>query len=152
MSDTDPQTTSKPETPYKRASIPGWIFPVMIAPFLVAYGSVAAYSFLGPLPDYVPRTAFLVVGLAVATLWAPIFAAIQAAIDLLLLAVRLRALENGLRAWGRACLASLIPIASYLAYSPHRWWKMGPWTVAIAALVPMVVSAIVVRVALGRRP
>jgi hypothetical protein len=151
MTDVDPKS-AKPEVPYKRASIPGWIFPVMIAPFVVAYGSVAAYAWQGPLPDYVPRTAFLVVGLAVATLWAPIFAAIQAAVDLLLLAVRLRGLENGMRAWGRAFLASLLPIVSYVAYSPHRWWKMGPWSVAIAAVVPMIVSAIVVRVVLGKKP
>lgn len=146
------ETEKKAEVPYKRASIAGWIFPLVIAPFVAAYGSVAAYSYLGPLPDYVPRTAFLVVGLAVASLWAPIFAVIQGAVDLLLLAVRFRALENGLRAWARSFLAAALPLVSYMAYSPHKWWKLGPWSVGIAMLVPMVISAIVVRLFLGRRP
>lgn len=142
----------KAEVPYKRPSIPGWLVPLAVAPFLTAYAAVAGYAYLGPMPDYVPRTAFLVVGLAVASLWAPIFTVIQAVIDLLLLAVRVRTLENGLRAWGRAIVAAALPLASYMAYSPHKWWKLGPWSVAIAMLVPMVVSAIVVRVALGRKP
>lgn len=142
--------SAKTEVPYKRPSIPGWLIPLAIGPFVTAYAAVAAYSQLGPLPDYVPRTAFLVVGLAVASLWAPIFAVLQGVVDLLLLAVRFRALENGLRAWGRALLAPAIPLASYMLYSPHKWWKLGPWTVAGAMLVPMVISAIVVPLFFGR--
>ncbi|CAN5404882.1 hypothetical protein BH09MYX1_BH09MYX1_50070 [soil metagenome] len=146
------EAQKKAEVPYKRPSIPGWLFPLVVSPFVVAYGAVAGYAYLGPMPGYVPRTAFLVVGLAVATLWAPIFALIQGLIDLLLLAVRMRTLENGVRAWGRGFVAAALPIASYMAYSPHKWWKLGPWSVAIAMLIPMVISALVVRVFFGRRP
>jgi hypothetical protein len=140
------------KVPYKRPSIAGWLAPVLVAPFVAAYASVAAYAYLGPLPDLVPRTAFLVVGLAVASLWAPLFAVIQGLVDLALLAIRLRMLENGGRAWLRAFVAPLLPLASYAVYSPHNWWKLGPWTVVAAILVPMLLSAVAVRVVSGKRP
>lgn len=138
--------------PYKRPSIAGWLAPLLVAPFVAAYASVAAYAYLGPLPDLVPRAAFLVVGLAVASLWAPLFTVIQALVDLALLATRMRTLETGSRGWLRAIVAPLLPIASYAVYSPHNWWKLGPWTVVAAVLVPMLVSAVFVRLVSGKQP
>jgi hypothetical protein len=73
-------------------------------------------------------------------------------VDLALLAVRMRTLETGGRAWIRAVVAPLLPIASYAVYSPHNWWKLGPWTVVAAVLVPMLLSAVAVRVVSGKRP
>lgn len=140
------------KVPYKRPSIAGWLVPLLVAPFVAAYASVAAYSYLGPLPDLVPRMAFLVVGLAVASLWAPLFSLILVLVDLALLATRMRTLENGGRAWLGALVAPLLPLVSYAVYSPHNWWKLGPWTVVAAVLVPMFISAVVVRVVSGKRP
>ncbi|HEX4513837.1 MAG TPA: hypothetical protein VGH87_04850 [Polyangiaceae bacterium] len=142
----------KKEERYVRPSIAGWLLPTTIGTFLSAYGATSLYAAFGPLPDLVPRTVFWVVGMAVATAWALVFVLLQSVIDLALLTVRLRALANGKAAWFSALVAPLLPIATYAAYSPHKWWKLGPWAVAIAVLVPMVVSVIATRVVLGKKP
>lgn len=137
---------------YVRPSIAGWLAPTTVGAFGAAYGAVSLYAALGPLPDLVPRTVFWVVGMAVATGWALVYLVLQVLVDLALLAVRLRTLTNGGRAWLAGLVAPALPILTYLVYSPHKWWKMGPWAVVIALLVPMLVSAVAVRVFTGKRP
>ncbi len=142
----------KKDERYVRPSIAGWLLPTTIGTFVAAYGAISLYAALGPLPDLLPRSVFWVVGMAIATGWALVFVLLQSLVDLALLAVRLRTLANGKRAWLSSIVAPLLPILSYAAYSPHKWWKMGPWAVLGAVLIPMVVSAIAVRVVAGKKP
>jgi hypothetical protein len=142
----------KKEEKYVRPSIAGWLLPTTVGTFVAAYGAISAYAALGPLPDLVPRSVFWVVGMAIATGWALVYVLLQSLVDLALLAVRVRTLANGKKAWLSSIIAPLFPIATYAVYSPHKWWKLGPWTVAAAVLVPMVISAIAVRIVAGKKP
>lgn len=142
----------KKEERYVRPSIAGWLLPTTVGTFVSAYAAISAYAAVGPLPDLVPRVAFWIVGMAVATGWALVYVLIQSLVDLALLAIRVRTLSNGKAAWLTALVAPLLPIATYVVYSPHKWWKMGPWAVAIAVLVPMIVSAFAIRIFAGRKP
>ncbi len=140
----------KKEEGYVRPSIAGWLLPTTAGTFIASYGAVSLYAAVGPLPDLVPRVAFWIVGMAIATGWSLLFVLLQSLVDLALLAIRVRTLVNGKVAWVSALVAPLVPIATYAAYSPHKWWKLGPWAVAIAVLAPMLVSAIGVRVFLAK--
>ncbi|HEY1958133.1 MAG TPA: hypothetical protein VGH28_21080 [Polyangiaceae bacterium] len=142
----------KEEQRYVRPSVGGWLLPTTVGTFLSAYAATALYAAFGPLPDLVPRVAFLVVGLAVATGWALVYVLIQSFVDLALLAVRVRTLSNGKSAWLAAVIAPLFPLATYALHSPHKWWKMGPWAVVIAVLVPMVIGAFGIRIFAGKKP
>jgi len=142
----------KKEERYVRPSVAGWLLPTTIGTFLSAYAAVSAYAAFGPLPDLVPRVAFWIVGMAIATGWAIAYVLVQSFVDLALLAIRLRTLSNGKTAWFSALVGPLVPLATYVAYSPHKWWKMGPWAVALAVLAPMLVSAVGTRLFLGKKP
>jgi hypothetical protein len=142
----------KKEERYVRPSIAGWLLPTTVGTFLSAYAAVSAYAAFGPLPDLVPRVAFWIVGMAVMTGWALVYVLVQSLVDLALLAVRLRTLANGKSAWLSAIVGPLLPLATYATYSPHKWWKMGPWAVVFAVLAPMLFSAIAVRVFAGKKP
>jgi hypothetical protein len=137
---------------YVRPSVAGWLLPTTIGTFLSSYGAVSLYAALGPLPDLVPRTVFWIVGMAIATGWSLVFVLLQSLVDMALLAVRMRTLVNGKTAWFSALVAPLFPIVTYAVYSPHRWWKLGPWAVAFAVVVPMIVSAVGVRVLVAKKP
>jgi hypothetical protein len=137
---------------YVRPSVAGWLLPTTVGTFLASYGAVSLYAALGPLPELVPRTVFWIVGMAVATGWALVYVLLQSVVDLALLAIRVRTLVNGRAAWFSAIVAPLFPIATYVVYSPHKWWKLGPWAVVIAVLVPMLISAVGVRVLSAKKP
>jgi hypothetical protein len=137
---------------YVRPSVAGWLLPTTVGTFIASYGAVSLYAALGPLPELVPRLVFWIVGMAVATGWSLVYVLIQSLVDLAMLAIRVRTLVNGRVAWASALIAPLIPIATYAVYSPHNWWKLGPWAVVGAALVPMLVSAIGVRLVGAKRP
>ena len=142
----------KKEERYVRPSIGGWLLPTTVGTFLSAYAATSLYAAFGPLPDLVPRVAFWVVGMAVATGWALVYVLVQSLVDLALLAVRVRTLSNGKAAWFSAIVAPLFPLATYAVHSPHKWWKMGPWAVVIAVLVPMLVGAVGIRIFAGKKP
>ena len=137
---------------YVRPSVAGWLLPTTVGTFISAYGAVSLYAALGPLPDLVPRTVFWVVAMALATGWALLYVLMQSVVDMALLAIRVRTLVNGKTAWTSALVAPLLPLATYAVYSPHRWWRMGPWAIAIAVIVPMIVSAVGVRIFAAKKP
>ncbi len=137
---------------YVRPTVAGWLLPTTVGTFIASYGAVSLYAALGPLPDLVPRTVFWIVGMAVATGWSLLFLLVQSLVDLALLAVRVRTLVNGKAAWFSGLVAPLLPLATYAVYSPHRWWKLGPWAVVAAVLVPMLVSAVGVRLFAAKKP
>lgn len=140
------------DTRYVRPSVTGWLLPTTVGTFLSSYAAVSLYALLAPLPELVPRMVFWIVGMAVATGWSLLFVLLQSCVDLALLAIRVRTLVNGKTAWLHALVAPLFPIATYAVYSPHKWWKLGPWAVALAILIPMVVTAFAVRLAGAKKP
>ena len=137
---------------YVRPSIAGWLLPTTVGTFLAAYGAVSLYAAIGPLPDLVPRSVFWIVGMAVATGWSLVYVLVQSVVDFALLAIRVRTLVNGKAAWLSAIVAPLLPLATYAVYSPHKWWKLGPWAVLAALLVPMLISAVGVRIFAAKKP
>jgi len=137
---------------YVRPSVAGWLLPTTVGTFIASYGAVSLYAALGPLPELVPRTVFWIIGMAVATGWSLFYVLLQSLVDLALLTIRVRTLVNGRAAWLSAIVAPLFPILTYAVYSPHKWWKLGPWAVAIAVLVPMVIAAFGVRVIGAKKP
>ena len=143
---------AKPNERYVRPSVAGWLLPTTVGTFLSAYGAVSLYAAMGPMPDYVPRTVFWVVGMAIATGWALLYVLLQSVVDMALLAIRVRTLVNGKAAWMSSVVAPLLPLATYALYSPHKWWRLGPTAIAIAVLVPMVVSAVGVRLWAAKKP
>ncbi len=139
------------ETTYKRSSIAGWLIPTMLGPFLAMVVAVGGYTLLGPFEDLVPRYVFLAFGLIFGSLWAFVYALVAGLIDLALLAVRIRALPNGKHAWLSSFVAPLIALGSYAVYSPHKWYKFGPWAIVIALVVPLLVSAFAGRLTMGKK-
>ncbi|HSQ63130.1 MAG TPA: hypothetical protein VLM85_07930 [Polyangiaceae bacterium] len=137
---------------YVRPSVAGWLLPTTAGTFIAAYGAVSLYAAIGPVPDLVPRSVFWVVGMALATGWSLVYLLVQSLVDLALLAVRVRTLVNGKAAWFSAIVAPLLPLATYAAYSPHKWWKLGPWAVIIALVAPMLVSAVAIRLFGAKKP
>ena len=141
-----------PSPTYKRPSIAAWLLPTMVGPFLAMATAVGLYAWLGPLGDLVPRSVFLVVGLLVGSLWAFVYSLVAGLTDLALLAVKVRTLPNGKTAFLSSFLAPLAALATYAVYSPHKWYKFGPWAIVGALLVPLVVAAVGSRVVAGRKP
>lgn len=137
--------------PYKRPSIGSWLLPTMTGPWLAMVTAVGTYALVGPLHDLVPRWLFFVVGILVGSLWAFLWAVVAGLVDVALLATKMRALPNGKNGWLSSFVAPLVALASYAVYSPHKWYKFGPWAIVIALVVPLVVSAIVGRVAMGKK-
>jgi hypothetical protein len=137
---------------YVRPSVAGWLLPTAIGTFVAAYAVVSVYAAFGPVPDLVPRSVFWIIGMALATGWSLVYLLVQWLVDLALLAVRARTLVNGKAAWFSALVAPLLPLATYAAYSPHKWWKLGPWAVVAALLVPMLVSAVGIRIFAAKKP
>lgn len=140
------------EKPYKRPSIAGWLLPTMIGPFLAMALGVSLYAWVGPLHDLIPRSVFLVVGLLVGSLWALMYSIVTSLVDLALLAVRVRTLPNGKHAWLASFAAPLSALATYAVYSPHKWYKFGPWAIVGAVLLPLLITSVGSRVLGGRKP
>jgi len=140
-----------PPTPYKRPSIASWLLPTMTGPWLAMVAAVGTYALVGPLHDLVPRWLFFGIGVLVGSLWAFVWALVASLVDLALLATRLRALPNGKHGWLSSFGAPLAALGSYAVYSPHKWYKFGPWAIVIALVVPLLISVVVGRVALGKK-
>jgi hypothetical protein len=66
--------------------------------------------------------------------------------------VRVRTLPAGKRGWGTAFLSPLAVFGIYTAVPPYQYYKMGPWAVVAALVVPMVAVAVASRVAFGQKP
>ena len=137
---------------YKRPSVGGWLAPAMIGPWLSTYSAVSLYAFLGPELPYVNRWVAWGVGMALGTLFAGFYVLTLVLLDVLLLAIRQRALPTGSKAWLMAMGAPLIPLVSYMVMKPWTFWKYGAWYgVAASILVPVLVSGLGARVAFGEK-
>jgi hypothetical protein len=131
-------------------SLARWLLPTTFGPFLSTYGAVGLYALFGG-HDGIARWAILVLGLVIGTLWSAVYSLLLALVDVALLAARQRVLPEGKRGWG---LSSASPLAVFVVYTvlpPASFYKFGPWAVAAAIVVPMIVVAIASRVAGGEK-
>jgi hypothetical protein len=151
---TDPQSpdpkTSKTER-YVRPTVAGWLAPLMVGPWVSTYGAVSLYAAFGPDHEYVNRWVKWVVGMGFGTLYAAFFVLALAIVDVLLLSLRQRVLPTGRNAWLMATGTPLAGIASYVFMSPLKFYKYGPWAVAAAIVLPVVLSSFTVRIAAGQK-
>ena len=136
---------------YVRPTVKGWVFPLMIAPWVSIYGAVSLFSAFGPEFKYVNRWVVWGVGMLAGTIVSFVYMLLLALIDVMLLAIRVRSLPNGKNAWLSAFVSPLAFLASYAVLRPWAYWKGGPWTVLAIVVAPMVISAIVSRVFFGSR-
>jgi hypothetical protein len=134
------------EPRYRRPSIPGWITPSFLGPWLSITLIVSAYAFLGPQWSYVPRWGVWGAGMLVGSLMGVVYIAAATVVDVALLAVRLSELPNGKRAWLGALIPPLAFMATYLVIKPWNFWKGGPGAVALALLVPPIAAALLSRI------
>ena len=136
---------------YRRPSIAGWLAPLLLGPWPAIVASVTAYAFWGPAVPYVPRGVVAGVGLLLGALAGSVYIALVAALDVLLLAVRLRTLPTGARGWSTMLASPLAFLLAYNVLRPWTFWKGGPWTVLFVLAIPLVVTAVATRVLFGVR-
>jgi len=140
------------EERYVRPTIGGWIRPVMFGPTLGVYTAVSLYAALGPGGGIVGRWGQWALGMAVGTLVAGIYVVVLALVDVALLALRVRVLPTGRRAWAMSAGSPLLVMLSYAVSSPFSYYRYGPWAIAAAFLAPMLVVATLVRIFGGKVP
>lgn len=140
------------EARYVRPTVAGWLTPTLIAPWISVYGAVTAIAALGIDRGIFGKVLGWAVGMAVGTVWAFVYCTLLVVVDLLLLGVKVRTLPAGKRGWGTGLLSPLAVFALYTVAPPYRFYAQGPWAVAAAVVVPMLLVAVVSRVAFGQRP
>jgi uncharacterized membrane protein YhaH (DUF805 family) len=137
---------------YKRPTVGGWLTPTLLAPWISVYGAITAITALGIDRGLLGKAVAWTVMMAVGSVWTFVFCLMLVAVDVSLLAVKVRTLPAGKRGW----LASLVaPLACGGIYSFMPWRTLlasGIWGIAAALLIPMFLVAIVVRVFTGQKP
>lgn len=136
---------------YVRPTLGGWLRPLIFGTFLTTYLSAVLYAF-GFDVGFIGRWVALAVGLAVGTGWACTYGLLLGLVDLTLLGLRLRQLPVGWGAWANAAGSALSVHAVYALIKPHSFYKMGVWGILAAVLLPMLASALIARLAWGKRP
>jgi hypothetical protein len=134
---------------YNRPTIKGWMAPLLVAPWASIYAAVSLFSAFGPEFKYVNRWVVWGIGMLAGTIVSFAYMLLLALVDILLLAIRVRQLPSGGKAWLNSFASPLAFLASYAVLRPWNYWKGGPWVVLAMVVVPMVVTAIVSRVAFG---
>lgn len=137
---------------YVRPTIAGWLTPTLIAPWLSVYAAVTAFAALGVDWGLFGKIAGWAVGMLIGSVWAFTFCLMLLAIDVALLAVRVRTLPAGKRGWFGAFVAPLMAFGIYGAAPPHTFWRYGGWGIFAAVFAPMALGALVARFFAGRRP
>jgi hypothetical protein len=122
----------------------------MFGPWLSIALAVSLYAVLGPEHRFVGRWVVWAIGMGIGTLVAMLFVLVQVTIDVFLLAIRQRTLPVGKRAWLMSTGAPLVVVSSY-ALMPRDLYKYGPWAIVAAVLVPMIVTALGVRIFAGQK-
>ncbi|MDB4943811.1 MAG: hypothetical protein JWP97_3345 [Labilithrix sp.] len=136
---------------YVRPTVAGWLTPTLVAPWVSAYGAVIAVALLH-IDGLFFRGLGIAAGLLIASIWAFVYCAILIVTDLALLGVKVRTLPAGGRGWVAGLLSPLAVFASYVAFPPYKFYAAGPWAIGAAVIAPMVLVALVSRVASGVKP
>jgi hypothetical protein len=136
---------------YERPTIKGWVAPLLLAPWASVYAAVSLFAAFGPEFKYVNRWVVWGIGMLAGTLVSFVYMLLLALIDVLLLAVRVRQLPTGKKAWLSAFASPLAFLGSYAVLRPWTYWKQGPWVVLGVVVVPMIVAAIASRLFFGSK-
>lgn len=137
---------------YVRPTVGGWLRPTLIAPWLSVYGAVTAAAALGIDRGLFGKVIGWTLGMVIGTVWTFVFCLMLIAVDVALLAVKVRTLPAGRRGWGTALLSPFAVFGIYTLAPPYHFIKYGPWAIAGAVLLPMLVVAIAARVVGGQKP
>lgn len=137
---------------YVRPTVAGWLTPTLIAPWLSVYGAVTAVAALGIDRGLFGKVLGWTVGMLVGSVWAFVFCALLLVVDLALLGVKVRTLPAGKRGWAISFLSPLLVLGTYVAVPPYKFYAAGPWAIAAAVAIPMIVVAIGTRVFAGTKP
>ena len=137
---------------YVRPTVAGWLTPTLIAPWLSVYGAVTAIAALGIDRGLFGKVLGWTVGMLVGSVWAFVFCAVLLVVDLALLGVKVRTLPAGKRGWALSFLSPLLVLGTYVAVPPYKFYAAGPWAIAAAVAIPMIVVAIGTRVFAGTKP
>lgn len=137
---------------YVRPTVAGWLTPTLLAPWISVYGAVSAYTLLGLDFGRVGKGVAWVTGMLAGSAWAFVFCTLLVVTDLLLLGVKVRTLPAGGRGWLATLIAPLPALASYTMMPWKTISLSGPWSIAGAVAIPMVIVAIVARVVAGQKP
>ena len=137
---------------YVRPTVAGWLTPTLIAPWLSVYGAVTAVAALGIDRGLFGKVLGWTVGMLVGSVWAFVFCALLLVVDLALLGVKVRTLPAGKRGWAISFLSPLLVLGTYVAVPPYKFYAAGPWAIAAAVAIPMIVMAIGMRVFAGTKP
>lgn len=135
---------------YRRPTIAKWLLPSAIGPMVASWLAALLYALLGVRDELF--WVVLVTGVAIGSLWAFAYAIVAALLDVALLGIKVRRLPNGRDAWLQSFAAPALSLAAYAVYPPHKWWKLGPWAVVVAVLVPPVIAIVASRLAIGKKP
>jgi hypothetical protein len=137
---------------YVRPTVAGWLTPTLIAPWISVYGAVTAAAVLGIDRGLFGKVLGWTVGMLAGSVWAFVFCGLLVMVDLVLLGVKVRTLPAGKRGWLGSFLSPLAVFAAYAAVPPYKFYPAGPWAIAAAVVVPMILVAIVSRVFSGTKP
>lgn len=136
---------------FRRPTVGGWLRPLIAGASLGAYGSVITHALLQG--AWWKGLITFGWGCLVTTAWLVVYLLMLIATDVALLALRMRTLPVGGRAWVMAAGSASGLYAAYAVLHPiSRYWTAGPWVIIAAFLVPMVVIAPALRIVFGRRP
>ena len=133
----------------KIKSLTSWMGPAFLGTILSSWVSVTLFVLLGkPAPVVHPLLTWALLVLP-ATGVAFGLATTMLVVDVLLLKVKMRAVPTGGPAWAMALVSPLLVGVSYWLYRPGYHGGVGAMLVSIAG--PVVLSAVVVRVAFGKK-
>lgn len=137
---------------YVRPTVGGWLRPTLLGPWISVYAAITAAVLLGVDAGVIGKVLGWAVLMAVGSVWTFVFCIFLVVTDLALLAVKIRTLPNGKRAWLTTTLSPLAVFGIYRVAPPHTFYNYGPWAVVAAILVPMFVVASAVRLFAGAKP
>lgn len=137
---------------YVRPTVAGWLTPTLIAPWISVYGAVTVIAALGIDRGLFGKVLGWTVGMLLGSVWAFVFCAVLIAVDLALLGVKVRTLPAGRRGWALSFLSPLLVFAAYVAVPPYKFYAAGPWAIAAAVAVPMILVAMGMRIFAGTKP
>jgi hypothetical protein len=137
---------------YVRPTFRGWIVPTLVGPLVSVYTTVTFVALLWGDVGTIWRGVGWVAGMVFGTVWAGLYMALLGLVDVALLAVRVRTLPVGRRAWAMALGCPVLIAGVYKLIPPYKFYASGPWGVVLAFLLPMVLVTLVARVAFGTRP
>jgi hypothetical protein len=135
---------------YVRPTIGQWLRPAMLGPWMSMSTAVTLYAAFGPEIRFIPRWGVWGIGMLAGTLIAIVYVLLQVLVDVVLLALKQRALTTGKNAWLASLLGPLVVCGAYAMVEPWTYYK-NPWMVLAMLLAPILIVTIAVRLFAGTK-